>query len=429
MKTQLPHAGDKPTPTEGEGVVQLADARRRARLRADESSAGLLAELESAHELLDSGRTAEAETRLRQIVRAARYDDALLARARCLLSAALEMQGSYRDSLNAVLVYESPQVCAALDAETATLVRVQLGLAYYYTGDHPKSIAILNASLREAEESGTSAQLGALYMALSRVYRHISEYPIALGHSERALEHFRNTGDWRGMAEAYYGIALADTYEGRYEPALENYEQALKLIGDRPASYLLGKTYANMAGACWFLKRPHDGIRYLEKAIDYYERTDHKGNAALGYNNLGINLMLVGDWRRADEVLQRALALATEIDEQGAKVPMILDSLGELQLLRGNFSESLNNLTRAVELATSHGNKWYSGQALRTRARCRLALDEPARALEDARAALELAERIGDRQAVCDSHLLIAKAQLRAGDVAAAEEELRQVSE
>jgi transcriptional regulator with PAS, ATPase and Fis domain/Tfp pilus assembly protein PilF len=430
MKTRLPVEGDsRAEPRDGEGVVQLADARRRTRLRSDVSDASLLAELESAHELLDSGRTAEAETRLRQIVRAARYDDALLARARCLLSAALEMQGHYRDSLNAVLVYESPQVCAALDAETATLVRVQLGIAYNYMGDHPKAIALLNAALRDAEESGSSAQLGALYMALSRVYRHINEYPIALGHSERALEHFRNTGDWRGMAESYFGIALAGIYEGSYEPALENYEQALKLIGDRPASYLLGKIYANMAGACWFLKRPHEGIRYLEKAIDYYERTDHKANAALGYNNLGINLMLVGDWRRAEEVLHRALSLATEIDEQGAKVPMILDSLAELQLLRGNFAESLENLTRAVEIANRHGNKWYSGQALRTRARCQLASGEPARALEDARDALELAERIGDRQAVCDSRLLLADAHLRHGEADEAEAQLEKVAE
>jgi hydrogenase-4 transcriptional activator len=429
MKTRLPQEGSLVKHAGEEGIVQFADARRHARLRAEPDTAGLLVELESARELLDSGRTTEAEARLRLIVRAARYDDALLARSRCLLAAALEMQSHYRDSLNAVLVYESPQVCADLDAETAALVRVQLGLAYNYTGDHPKAIALLNSALREAEESNSSARLGALYMALSRVYRHINEYQIARGHSDRALEHFRNTGDWRGMAEAYLGIALAEICEGNYEPSLENFEQALKLVGDRPASYMLGKIYANMAGACWFLKRPQEGIRYLEKAIDYYERTDHKGNAALGYNNLGINLMLVGDWTRAEEVLRRALALATEIDEQGAKIPMILDSLAELQLLRGNFTEAYHNLTRAVEIASEHGNKWYAGQPLRTRARLHLATSDTDRALEDARAALALAERIGDRQAICDSRLLLAEVYLRHGDADGTDAELHKVAE
>ena len=147
-------------------------------------------------------------------------------------------------------------------------------------------------------------------------------------------------------------------------------------MGDHPASYLLGKIYANMAGACWFLKRPQEGIRYLEKAISYYERTDHKSNAADGYNNLGINLILIGQWDRAQEALERALSLASEVDERGDKVPMILDSLGELHMLRGRSRRSQAYLKRAVALATENGNKWYEGQALRTLGRCYLAMED-----------------------------------------------------
>src|SRR5436305_10854163 len=168
---------------------------------------------------------------------------------------------------------------------------------------------------------------------------------------------------------------MADTFEGHHEAGLENFEQAFKLVGDRPAAYLLGKICSNMAGACWFLKRPQEGIRYLEKAISYYERTEHKASAALGYNNLGINLMLVGEWQRAQEALERALSLASEIDERGAQVPMILDSLGDLSILRGELGEARNYLDRAVALATENGNKWHSGQALRTVGRCDLVMN------------------------------------------------------
>ncbi|HYP01041.1 MAG TPA: tetratricopeptide repeat protein, partial [Pyrinomonadaceae bacterium] len=249
--------------------------------------------------------------------------------------------------------------------------------------------------------------------------------------SQRALSHFRNTGDWRGMAESYRGLALECIFEGAYESALEYLEQALKLVGDHPAPFMLGKIYANMSGACWFLKRPQDGIRYLEKAIDYYERTDHKANAVDGYNNLGINLILVGDWSRAERALERALALASEFDEQGAKakVPMILDSLGELQMLRGNLLEAQEHLQHAVRLAHDHGNKWYEGQALRTLARCHLVMNEPSRALGESTKALALAERIGDRQAVCDSRLLLAEVYLRCNEPYECAAELHKVME
>ncbi|HZH90072.1 MAG TPA: sigma 54-interacting transcriptional regulator [Pyrinomonadaceae bacterium] len=433
MNTILPGDGSAPEkPSKAAGVVNLSDARQRVRQRVDAAHAALAAEIEATLELIDRGQTAAAETRLTQIIKATRDDEELLARARCMLSVSLETQERYNDSLAAVQMYEEPQSRAGLAPETSVFLRVQLGIAYNYTGDHPKAIALLNATLREATETASSAQLGAIYIALSRVYRHINEYPIARDNSQLALSHFRNTGDWRGMAEAYRGLGLECIFEGAYEQSLEYYEQALKLVGDRPAPFMLGKTYANMAGACWFLKRPHDGIRYLEKAIDYYERTEHKANAVLGYNNLGINLMLVGDWVRAETALERALAYATEFDEQGAKsrvFPMVLDSLGELQMLRGNLFKAREHLQRAVRLSQDYGSKWYECQALRTLARCHLAMEESARALDESTQALSLAERIGDRQAVCDSRLLLAEVYLRCDDPRECASELQKVTE
>ncbi|HEY0323211.1 MAG TPA: sigma 54-interacting transcriptional regulator [Pyrinomonadaceae bacterium] len=411
-------------------VVNLEDARARLRSRGRNAPTreSLVQELEAIHVLLDQGLSSEAESRLGLLLKAARHDASQLAMTRCALSAALEMKGRYRESLEAVAMYESAESRARLDEEAKICLRVQIGLAYNYTGDHPKAIALLNATLRDVAESGTDEQRGSVYIALARVYRSISEFTIARDHADKALEHYRREGSWRGMAEAYFGIAVADMQLGDYESTLSNFEQALKLVGNHPATYLLGKIHTNMAGACWFLKRPRDGIRFLEKAIGYYERTDHKANAADGYNNLGINLILVGDWDRAQRSLERALSLASEIDERAAKVPMILDSLGELRMLRGDLEDAESYLTRAVTLATENGNKWYAGQALRTLGRCRLAMGEIERALADGREAFDMAERIGDRQAICDSRLLLAASYLQQGLLDECAEELQHVT-
>jgi transcriptional regulator with PAS, ATPase and Fis domain/tetratricopeptide (TPR) repeat protein len=170
-----------------------------------------------------------------------------------------------------------------------------------------------------------------------------------------------------------------------------------------------------MAGVCWYLRRPHDGIAYLEKAINYYERTDHTTNAAIGYNNLGINLILVGKWERAHEVLKRALSIASEANENSAQVPTILESLGELQMLRGDLNEAKSLLERAVKLSIENSNKWYAVQAMRTLCRCLLAMNDTASALVKGEGALSLAERIGDRQAICESSLLLSEAYLQEG--------------
>src|SRR6266508_946983 len=422
-------AGGPEESSSGKGVVDLADARVRLRSRSRHpSNQNVLQELDEVRSLLDQGLSAEAKSRIALLISAAKSNPSVLALARCALSTALEMQGQYRDSLAAVAMYESPESQAKIDQQAVQSLKVQIGLAYNYNGDHPKAISILKGALREFSESETEQNNGPIYSALARVYRSITEYPIARDYAQRALEHFRQTGEWRGLAEAYFGIALADLQEGDYEASLENLQQALKLIGDHPASYTLGKIYANMAGACWILKRPQEGIRYLEKAIAYYERTDHKGSAAIGYNNLGINLILIGQWGKAQEALERALALASEADERNEKVPMILDSLGELLMLRGELDEAKDYLMRSVALARDDGNKWYACQALRTLARCYLAMEDHAKALAKGREALSLAEGIGDRQAICESRLILAEAHLRNGDDAECSAQLDKVT-
>ncbi len=423
-----PPGRDQQKPLNERGVVDLADARVRIRSRPKPSNESLLRELDEIRSLLDQGLSTEAKQRLATLISNARNFPSVLALARCALSTALEQQGHYRDSLAAVSMYESPESRAKLDQQTISYLRVQIGLGYNYNGDHPKAIAMLQATLREYAESG-AANLGPIYAALSRTYRSISEYPIARDFAQRALESFRQSGEWRGLADSYFGVGVADIHEGNYESGLENLEQALKLIGDRPAAHLLGRTYANMAGACWFLKRPQEGIDHLKKAITYYERTDHKTNAADGYNNLGINLILIGQWDRAQEALERALSLAKEVDERGAKVPMILDSLGELHMLRGDLDTAKEYLTQAVALANENGNKWYAAQALRTLGRCCVAREDPATALENAKEALALAEQIGDRQAICESRLIAAEAHLQSGEFDECAAELQRVNE
>jgi len=74
--------------------------------------------------------------------------------------------------------------------------------------------------------------------------------------------------------------------------------------------------------------------------------------AAAAYNNLGVNLSLVGQWDRAHEAYEHALALIEQVDEHDEKVPMALDSLGELSMLRGDLDGAKDYLERAVALAS-----------------------------------------------------------------------------
>jgi hydrogenase-4 transcriptional activator len=410
-------------------VVDLARERVRLRSRAaKQPSASHTTELAQINLLLDKGYSLEAQARLTSLLPVVQKEPTSLAEARLALSLVFEMQGDYRESLNAVAMYEEPESRANLPADLALRLRVQLSVAYNYAGNHPKAIGLLQHALREISEQD-AAPVGPIFAALARVYRSINEYPIARDYAERALASYRQSGDWRGLAEAYFGLAFTDKHEGDHESALRNFQQALQLIGDHPATYFLGKIYANMAGVCHFLKRPQEGIRYLERAIDYYENTEHSVLAAMAHNNLGANLMMTGQWDRAEEAFERSLSLLRAADEHEENIPMALDSLGELELLRGNFAQAREHLEHAVAMAGEVGNKWYECQAVRTLARCLIATDCHAEALATAHRARELAERIGDRQAMHESQLLIAESALQSGNLNFCKSNLEPVAE
>ena len=406
-------------PSSGSTVVDLAKVRvdRNSRIPKP-SSENYSSELDEINLLLDKGHSVEARRRLASLISELRNDPVMLAKARLALSLALEMQGDYADSLQAVAMYEPREATAKLPSDLAVKVRVQVSVATNYLGDHPKAIALLNATLKDLPEPRLEITAAAIYAGLARVYRSINEGQIARDYSQQALQIYRQSGDWRGLADSYFGIALTEYQEAKNESALENFRQALKLIGDHPATFLLGKIYANMAGACWWLRRPQEGIEYLETAIQYYERTEHKSPSADAYNNLGVNLILVGKWDRAEAALQRALAIATQTNPRDAKVAMILDSLGELSLFRGNLAEAKDHVERAVSIATESNNKWHLTQIYRTLARCCLALEQTDEAEAAAQRALKMAKVVGDRQSTCEAEIWLSEAYLQRGNLA-----------
>jgi hydrogenase-4 transcriptional activator len=425
MTSRLHNGDDERSPKGAtpSSVINITDARRAASLPLERR-------LEETQELLDRGLPSTAEARLRQIITQAQRDPSMLARARYLHSVALQALGRSRDALEAVEMYEPAESGQGLDAETFANLRTQLGLSYNYVGDHPKAIALLQAELRSATEGGGSdARTGNVYTSLARVYRSINEYSIARDHNNKALECFRRAGDWRGMADCYFGLGTADAHEGQWEKSLENLEQAIQLVGDRQAPFLLSKIYNNAAAAYWYLQRPHEGIRALEQAVAYNERTEYKDNAVNAYNNLGINLMLIGEWDRAQAALKRALELAMEMDDHHGSASVVFDSLGELRMLRGDLAEARGYLEKAVGIGLKSGKKWNTAQTMRTLTRCYLMLGLTVEALDMGSRELAMAESIGDHRGICDAHTLLAEAHLLRGDTEECAATLGRVSE
>ncbi len=378
-------------------------------------------------EKLNEGLSSAAEKLIAETLAGYSHTSENQAKLTQLLAYAYETQGRYKESLEAIERYDDEKLLSEINLETQIGVITQLAISFNNTNDYPKAVALLNYALEEVTAGNLNQLSGEIYVAFSRVYRKLNEYPISRDYAEKALNYYRENGNWRGMAESYQAVALSYHQEGNSEKSLEFFEQAIKIIGSRSAPFLLGKIYSDMSGAYWFLRRPHDGIACLEKSIKFFEQTEHKVQATAAYNNLGLHLVMRGEWTKAEAVYGRALELATEANH--VHVAGILDSLGELKILRGEFKEAQKLLERSVALAEERKKEWYVIQSLRNLSRSLLAQGKLSEAKETAQETIKLCRRIGERQIANMASLVLAEVCLEENNFAECEGELAAIEE
>lgn len=325
-----------------------------------------------------------------------------------LLAFTLETAGRYKESLETIRSYESEEKLALLGPETRVKVTTQLAIAYNNTGEHPKAVTLLKENLERAEQNQLRHLFGSVNIALARVYRKLAEFTICRDFAQKALDHARDYGDWLGMAEAYRELANGYHQTGQSEKALECFKHGIGIIGENSAPFMLGKLYTDMSGVYWFLRRPQDGIECLEKSIEFFDRTAHALNSVIAYNNLGINLVLIGEWEKAERMIHRALEIAEK--EDYVHVAGIYDSLGELCIFRSELDSAEKWLNKAVAFAEERKHAWYTVQSMRNLARCYLAQGRLKKAVAKAKETIDRCSEIGDKNYSSMAGLVLAEA-------------------
>ena len=414
---------DKPTTDRLSGSDNARGARAARAL--DPRSLDTL--FASVGQKLREGHSAEAEKILVHTIEGFDHTPDNFANLKRLLAFTLETTGRYKESLEAVRPFEDEAKLAKLSTETQVRVTTQLAIAYNNLTDQPKAVTLLKETLKKAEENDLRHLSGNIDIALARVYRKLSEYPISRDFAQRALDHFRENANWLGMAEAYREIANTYHQEGNSEKSIENFELGIKIIGSNSAPFMLGKLYTDMSGAYWFLRRPQDGVACLEKSIEFFDQTEHALNSVIAYNNLGIHLLQVGEWAKAEEMIKRALDIA--LKEDHVHVAGIYDSLGELNILRGNLVEAEKFLNMAVDFARRRKHQWYTVQSMRSLARCYLAQGQLDKAVDKAQETIRFAGEIGDKHYANMAGLVLAESYVRQHKPDEAEEALQVIEE
>ncbi|HYL99923.1 MAG TPA: tetratricopeptide repeat protein, partial [Blastocatellia bacterium] len=341
---------------------------------------------------------------------------------RCDLSEALGKRGLGKEQLEAVAKYDIPSELNRLTEAAQMKVLIRLGWAHSLNNDVPRSIGLFNQAMRLARALDDDAGMGACDYGLGRAYRNLNEIRIARDHYTAALEHYRKIGNWRDLAESYINIGYINAFEGHHRNALHALKQALAIIGDRNEFDLRGRAYMYLAITYDNLGDANRALPSWEICIDSFHKAGNALYVGINENNLAVKLLWLGQWERAEQLAAGAiekLRKTTGVASLGG----ILDTLAQIQVLRGNLDRADDLLQESLQVLSSvNVGEWAEVSTRATMARSSLAKGDANSAIAHLERAIDICLRSGTHYVLSEVRLWMADALLAKGSVDGARE-------
>lgn len=219
--------------------------------------------------------------------------------------------------------------------------------------------------------------------------------------------------------------ALAQLYHlsGRYDAQLATAERAVALARSGSDVRLLAQTQMRRGNALRMLGRMTEAVEVLEDSIRLAESARDPHQLAYALDNVSVVYLLRGEFERTTRYVERALALAEQMgDPLLSELMTLRDGLNAF--VSGDWGRARQDFERADRLMRQVGMSWVSMYCQLGAGIIQLARGDEAPALANLRAAVELADRGGDLQALRWAQSALAEHDLLNGRADAARDRL-----
>ncbi len=239
------------------------------------------------------------------------------------------------------------------------------GTLYMYLSDNEQAIDNYLRALALYREIQDSSGIAGMYMNLGNVADAAAE---KIDFYKQSIEWYKQLGQPAGVAKSLVNVGTThlDNYE--YELAQPYFEEALKISSDINAAISIASSTLNLAIVYEALGEPAKGIRYIKKALRYYEDNHNPVGMVYGYYNLGQFYLRMAKLDSCEIYINKTLQTAQEgfVDIRR----LCYEVLKTIEVERGNYrlavmrqhqrdsmaslSSALNNARLFARMETEH---------------------------------------------------------------------------
>ena len=307
-------------------------------------------------------------------------------------------------------------------------ILADLGTLYIYKGDYKTSRIYSEQSLALAEQvKGSNDPVGAwpdeygigtAFSNLGNVSKHDSEYDNAIEYFQKSLVAYSSKDNGTGRFRTEILDDLADigrTYLARGDSlrALTSLNQAMDLA----------KYSDREAGVCISLGILYTNQRDYSKAIEFFQRglsiavqQNDKFKQAEILLNVGVTYEFQQNHQSALSSYKQSLEVTRQIGYSELIVP-IEEGIGAVLKAQGKYQEALDSFDRALESARRTEEKTRIAELLWRKSEVQLAKGDVSSSIENATAAIKLAEQLSLRNVQYLALTNLGKAYRAAGQV------------
>ncbi|MFP4470263.1 MAG: ATP-binding protein [Bacteroidales bacterium] len=258
-----------------------------------------------------------------------------------------------------------------------------------------------------------------LLLKLTAAYRNVNPYR-GLDYAGRGLQIARTIGDRQIEAAIINEMGVSYRKVDMYEQALEMHLKALKLFEDLDDNMGIAFALANIGNVYFALDQHHKALDYNMQSLKIKRLLNDKEQLIYSLRTTALALQALNDYQRAKALLQEALDIAVEINEE-YNIANLYYHLGNLAFeSNADISVSVQYYEKALAMYNRLEN-WY-GTAISTyeMALAHLEMGEDTTGYELLQKTLQLSKQNGLIKITMDAYLALSQWHKSHGNLSAA---------
>lgn len=222
------------------------------------------------------------------------------------------------------------------------------------------------------------------------------QFQPALELFQQALRIYREIDDHHGEAKALIGFGIVYNYQKHYSQALGSFQQALVLMREMEDRYGEANALNNIGLIQHNLGQHEQALTAYQQALAIVRYIDNRHGEATTLSNIGAIYHDQRQYEKALKYYQQALSIYQKIEDRSG-IAKTLFNTGQIYNLQGHYKQALNYFQPALAIYKNLNEPYIQGTIISDIGFAFSRLGRYSQALELFQQALLLHHQIGDR--------------------------------